>query len=59
MYADAGFDDILYGYPLLESHMERNFMLAERLDKYHVMVTNMETVDVLLRHDPPKGKKWY
>ena len=23
MYADAGFDDILYGYPLIESHMKR------------------------------------
>ena len=23
MYADAGFDDILYGFPLIQSHFER------------------------------------
>jgi D-serine deaminase-like pyridoxal phosphate-dependent protein len=23
MFADAGFDDILYGYPLLKTHMKR------------------------------------
>ena len=58
MLADAGFDDILYGYPLLETHMERNFQLRSRLEKYHMFVCNMESVEVLKRWAPPQGKKW-
>ena len=54
----AGFDDILYGYPLLETHMERNFDLRRRLDAYHMFVTNMESVEVLRKWAPPQGKKW-
>lgn len=26
LYANAGFEDILYGYPLLKSHMKRNLL---------------------------------
>jgi D-serine deaminase-like pyridoxal phosphate-dependent protein len=58
MYADAGFDDILYGYPLLQSHMRRNYALAERLDQYHVMVVNFEGVELLKNTPPPPNKKW-
>lgn len=58
MYADAGYDDILYGYPLIPSHMKKNYELTQRLEEYHLMITNKETVDILLRHDPPPGKKW-
>jgi D-serine deaminase-like pyridoxal phosphate-dependent protein len=59
MYAQAGFDDILYGYPLLEQHMERNTVLTKMLNNYHVMVSNLESIGCLLNHCPPCGKKWY
>ena len=49
----------MYGYPLMEHHMERNFELAKALDEYHVMLANDYSVDVLLKWDPPAGKKWY
>ena len=39
--------------------MERNFELAKALDEYHVMLANDYSVDVLLKWDPPAGKKWY
>lgn len=58
MFADAGFDDILYAYPLIEAHMERNLKLADRLEDYHVMIANREGLETLLQHDPPSGKKW-
>ena len=58
MYADAGFDDILYGYPLLQSHMKRNYALTERLSQYHVMVVNFEGVEILTKIPPPLNKKW-
>lgn len=58
MFASAGFDDLLYGYPLIEDHMKRNYDLTQRLEQYHVMITNMESIDILLKHEPPLGKKW-
>ncbi len=57
-FAEAGFEDILYGYPLMEHHMERNFNLTKKLEEYHVMVANNDSVDVLFKTDPPTGKKW-
>ena len=57
-FAEAGFEDILYGYPLMEHHMARNFNLAQKLNEYHVMIANDVSVDVLMRTDPPVGKKW-
>jgi D-serine deaminase-like pyridoxal phosphate-dependent protein len=58
-FAGAGFEDILYGYPLMEQHMERNLKLAAALDEYHVMVANDYSVDILTAYDPPEGKQWY
>ena len=58
MYADAGFDDILYGYPLIQSHMKRNYALTEKLSQYHVMVVNDEGVEILTKINPPPNKKW-
>ena len=26
----AGFDDVLYGYPLIEEHMDRNYLLVRK-----------------------------
>ena len=42
----------------MEHHMERNLELAKSLDEYHVMLANDYSVDVLLKWDPPAGKKW-
>ena len=58
MYAEAGFDDILYGFPLIQSHMARVYSLTSRLDMFHVMVTNMEMVRFLATNTPPEGKQW-
>ena len=55
LYANNGFDDILYGYPLLEQHMSRNFELTLNLEQYHVMINSLKCLETLLGHDPPKG----
>ena len=55
----VGFEDILYGYPLMEQHMERNYELTKNLAEYHVMVANNESVDVLFKTEPPRDKKWW
>ncbi len=57
MLSSAGFDDILYGYPLSESHMERNLELANNMADYHVMVHDGTALAVLGRHPPPQGKR--
>ena len=38
MYADAGFEDILYGFPYIASHQARAWKLRERLNEFHLMV---------------------
>ena len=38
MYADAGFEDILYGFPYIAAHQERAWKLRERLEEFHLMV---------------------
>ena len=58
MFAEAGFDDILYAYPLIEAHMQRNWKLTDSLENYHVMIANCEGLETLLKHEPPAGKKW-
>ena len=32
MYAGAGFDDILYGFPFIPGHLERVYRLTASLD---------------------------
>ena len=58
MLAAAGFDDVLYAYPLSAAHMERNAQMMARMEKYHVMAHDQEAVRVLMDHAPPEGKKW-
>ena len=58
MYADAGFDDILYGFPFIPSHLERVTVLAERLEVFHLMVTTMEMCHYLDTNPLPGGKPW-
>lgn len=57
-YADHGFDDILYGYPLIPHHVPRVRTLTERLEKFHVMVDSRLAVDLLLETPPPPSKTW-
>ena len=38
MYADAGFEDILYGFPYITAHQDRAWKLRERLEEFHLMV---------------------
>ena len=39
MYADAGFEDILYGFPYIAAHQQRAWNLRERLEEFHLMVS--------------------
>ncbi|XP_066984003.1 D-serine dehydratase-like [Macrobrachium rosenbergii] len=57
-YADHGFDDILYGYPLIPFHMPRVTALTKRLEKFHVMVDSRLAVETLLETPPPSPKTW-
>ncbi|CAL4068387.1 unnamed protein product [Meganyctiphanes norvegica] len=57
-YADAGFEDILYGYPLIPFHLPRVAALVKRLAEFHVMVDSHTAVESLLNTLPPKGHKW-
>ena len=58
MYADAGFEDILYGFPYIQSHQERAWKLRERLAEFHLMVASLTSAKDLASHAPPKGKTW-
>ena len=58
MYADAGFDDILYGFPFIPPHLERVTKLTSRLEMFHVMVTSEDMCQYLAIHQPPEGKSW-
>ena len=58
MYADAGFEDILYGFPFIPSHLERVAKLTSRLEMFHTMVTSREMCQYLANNNPPEGKSW-
>ena len=58
MYAQAGFDDILYGFPLLQCHMERVTALTSKLEMFHVMVDSRDMCQLLASVTPPQGKQW-
>jgi D-serine deaminase-like pyridoxal phosphate-dependent protein len=54
-YADAGFDDILYGYPLTPEKIPRCLALANRLEQFHVFTDNEVIIDALAQNHNPKG----
>ncbi|CAL4218278.1 unnamed protein product [Meganyctiphanes norvegica] len=56
--ASNGFDDILYGFPLLKAHMPRISKLAEKLTSLHLTVDNCDAVCALKDTAPPSGKTW-
>merc|ERR1719220_429563 len=38
--------------------MNRNYLLTQKLNEYHIIVVNMEGVDILCETTPPPNKKW-
>ncbi|PNF15335.1 D-serine dehydratase [Cryptotermes secundus] len=58
MYANNGFEDILYGYPLIPFHLQRCYDLRSKLQQFHVMVNNCDIVTTLNKTEPPAGKRW-
>jgi len=58
MYADAGFDDILYGFPFVPSHFEKVYDLTQKLSEFHLMVTNISMCRYISQRAPPPGKLW-
>nr|XP_022326315.1 uncharacterized protein LOC111126166 isoform X2 [Crassostrea virginica] len=56
-YADNGFDDIIYGKPVIESQLSRCKKLHEKCSKFHLMFDNEEAIYALERN-PMKNKAW-
>ncbi|XP_005102411.1 D-threo-3-hydroxyaspartate dehydratase [Aplysia californica] len=59
-FADNGFDDILLAYPITENKIKRCLALMEKLQLFHVMVSNNAGLDTLEKEVMrlPSGKKW-
>ncbi|XP_042332385.1 D-threo-3-hydroxyaspartate dehydratase-like isoform X2 [Sceloporus undulatus] len=58
LFADGGFDDILYAYPLPFDKVEECAILAERLDAFHVLVDSPEALALLKERPLGKDKRW-
>jgi len=56
--ANNGFDDILYGFPLIRKNMPMIFKLAEKLSYFHLTIDNYDAVSALKDTAPPSGKTW-
>lgn len=57
-FADGGFDDILYAYPLPFDKVEECAALAERLESFQVLVDSPEALDLLKRRNLNQGRRW-
>uniref|UniRef100_A0A8C2JD53 Zgc:162816 n=1 Tax=Cyprinus carpio TaxID=7962 RepID=A0A8C2JD53_CYPCA len=57
-YADNGYDDILYAYPLPFDKVERCAELSERLSLFHVVVDNRLALQELKKRPLKQGKIW-
>uniref|UniRef100_UPI00398F0E3D D-serine dehydratase isoform X2 n=1 Tax=Pristiophorus japonicus TaxID=55135 RepID=UPI00398F0E3D len=57
-YADHGFDDILYAYPLPFDKMGACADLAERLEMFHVLVDTEVALTELTKRRLRDGKSW-
>ena len=57
-YAENGFDDILYGFPLTPQNIKRCKLVAEKLNKFHILVNSEEGVEIAEKTPPPQDKKW-
>ncbi|KAJ8352357.1 hypothetical protein SKAU_G00238330 [Synaphobranchus kaupii] len=58
-YADHGFDDILYAYPLPFDKVARCADLSERLTLFHVLVDNITALEELKKWPLKRGKNWH
>ena len=57
-FADGGFDDILYAYPLPFDKVEECATLAERLEAFHVLVDSPDALALLKRRPLGHSKRW-
>lgn len=57
-YADGGFDDITYAYPLSPDKVPQAAQLLIRLQNFHVLIDNHVVLDSLVANQPPQGKRW-
>ncbi|XP_030052755.1 uncharacterized protein LOC115465980 [Microcaecilia unicolor] len=57
-FANGGFDDILYAYPLPFDKVEECATLSERLEAFQVLVDNQEALEQLRKRKLGGGKHW-
>ncbi|XP_031562465.1 uncharacterized protein LOC116298221 [Actinia tenebrosa] len=57
-YADGGYDDITYGFPITPDKLPQAASLVKRLEKFHVFVDNDVILKALVDFSLPEGKKW-
>ncbi|KAJ7372841.1 hypothetical protein OS493_016764 [Desmophyllum pertusum] len=57
-YANAGYDDITYAYPLSTDKVPQAAQLLLRLEKFHVLIDNYVILDALTASPPTEGRKW-
>ncbi|KAL3854651.1 hypothetical protein ACJMK2_013911 [Sinanodonta woodiana] len=57
-YADNGFDDILYGFPIIKEKLDRCAKLVNRLDMFHLMFDNLTSLEAIKSSTLDLGKKW-
>uniref|UniRef100_A0A8D0L963 D-serine dehydratase-like domain-containing protein n=1 Tax=Sphenodon punctatus TaxID=8508 RepID=A0A8D0L963_SPHPU len=58
LFADGGFDDILYAYPLPFDKVEECAALTERLEAFQVLVDSQEALGQLMKRRLSRGKRW-
>ncbi|KAK3533335.1 hypothetical protein QTP70_017180 [Hemibagrus guttatus] len=58
-YADGGYDDILYAYPLTADKVKHCAALSERLSLFHVLVDNSLALQELNARPLKQGKVWH
>lgn len=58
-YADGGYDDILYAYPVTPDKVARCAELSERLSLFHVLVDNSSALQELKARPLKPGKVWH
>jgi len=56
--AKYGFEDILYGFPLLRKNIPTISKLAENMSYFHLTIDNSDAVCALGETAPPSGKPW-
>ncbi|TNM98057.1 hypothetical protein fugu_014303 [Takifugu bimaculatus] len=58
-YADHGFDDILYAYPLPFDKVEHCAALSERLDLFQVLLDHPDALEELKKRPLKDGRQWH